>query len=220
MCCATRNSAGVTGVTAVSGATGKLEGMRTDDGFVHAWTLPADIAEDAWRPMHADIVRVLSAASRELEQHRSSDDLAILRGPEGYGHLRIDPAEIAINGNAFLGQAAEKFAIERHARYGVIARVGSADSRRTVRRCDTKGLPYDLAVCAALLVVLRHMEDRVRIGTTGTIRSGWGRAAALVRTTIGDCGQLIQRESGTLRWTASSLGDQITERRRSGSSGL
>ena len=173
--------------------------MRADDGSVHAWTLQAEIAEPAWRPMHDDMVRVLLAASRQLERNRADESLAILRGPEGLGHLRIGPEEIAFNGNAFLGQAGDPFVIERKARQGILARVGTG-GRRTVRRCYTQGHPYDLGVCAVLLVALRHLDDAVRVGTSGTLRSGWAHAAAIVRDALGDSGQLVQMESGMLRW--------------------
>ena len=174
--------------------------MRADDGFVHAWTVPAEIAADVWAPLHADLIAVLRAASVRLEQARSGDDLALLRGPGGLGRLVIEPDVIAFNGNSFLGQAGDPFSIERVARTGIIARVGSLGRRRTVRRCETRGQPYDLAVCALLLVVLRHVGDVARVGTSGTLRSGWGLAASLVRETLGDCGQLVQMESGLLRW--------------------
>jgi hypothetical protein len=174
--------------------------MRTEDGFVHAWSIRADIAEPSWQALHADIIHVLRAASRVLELNRSADDLAVLRGPEGLGHLQIDASQVAFNGNAFLGQAADPFSIERHAQRNVIARVGSSGARRTVRRCDTLGHPYDLAVCAVLLVVLRHLGDRARVGTSGTLRSGWGRAATLLRSSMGERGQLVQLESGILHW--------------------
>ncbi|MEP6729548.1 MAG: hypothetical protein ABJE10_02865 [bacterium] len=162
--------------------------------------MPAEIAEPAWGTLHGEMIEVLLAASRQLERERSSDDLALLRGPEGMGHLELGASRIAFNGNAFLGQAGEPFFIERRARTHVIARVDRHGVRRTVRRCDTAGHPYDLAVCAMLLVMLRHFEGAIRVGTSGTLRSGWGRAAVLVRATIGECGQLVQLESGLLRW--------------------
>ena len=173
--------------------------MRTEDGFMHAWSIPAQIEETAWQALHDDLILVLRGASRQLEHDRSGDALAVLRGPEGMGHLRLDAGEIAFNGNSFLGQAGDPFGIERRARRAVLARVGSS-GRRTVRRCDTRGYPYDLAVCAALLVVLRNLGDAARVGTSGTLRSGWGHAATLVRATLGQCGQLIQLENGILRW--------------------
>jgi len=174
--------------------------MRTDDGFTHAWSIQAEIAEPEWQALHADMILVLRAASRQLELDRSGDDLAVLRGPEGLGHLQLDATQIAFNGNAFLGQAGDAFSVERRARHNVLARVGKGDGRRSVRRCDTGGHPYDLAVCAMLLVILRHLGDGIRLGTSGPLRSGWGRAAALVRATIGESGQLVQLENGMLRW--------------------
>ena len=179
---------------------------------MHAWSIQAEIPEPEWQALHADMIVVLRAASRQLEIDRSGDDLAVLRGPEGLGHLQLDATQIAFNGNVFLGQAGDAFSVERRARHNVIARVGRGGGRRTVRRCDTGGHPYDLAVCAVLLVILRHLGDGVRLGTSGSLRSSWGRAAALVRATIGECGQLTQRENRMLRWIdapARSAGGQV-----------
>jgi hypothetical protein len=177
--------------------------MRTDDGFVHAWTMAAEIAPERWRAMHADMVLVLRAASRELERGRGGDTLAMLRGPDGLGHVRIQPDVIAFNGNTFLGEAGDPFSIERVAERGIIARRTRDGSRRVVRRCDTRGAPYDLAVCAVLLTLLHHLGGDVRVGTSGSPRQGWSRAANVVRTTLGECGQLVQMESGLLRWVGA-----------------
>jgi len=191
--------------------------MRTDDGFVHAWSIQAEIAEPEWQALHADMILVLRAASRQLELDRSGDDLAVLRGPEGLGHLQLDATQIAFNGNVFLGQAGDAFSVERRARHNVIARVGKGGGHRSVRRCDTGGHPYDLAVCAMLLVMLRHLGDGVRLGTSGSLRSGWGRAAALVRATIGESGQLVQLENGMLRWIDAPARDADASIRSSAS---
>lgn len=191
--------------------------MRTDDGFVHAWSIQAEIAEPEWQALHADMILVLRAASRQLELDRSGDDLAVLRGPEGLGHLQLDATQVAFNGNAFLGQAGDAFSVERRARHNVIARVGKGGGRRTVRRCDTGGHPYDLAVCALLLVILRHLGDGMRLRTSGSLRSRWGRAAALVRATIGESGQLVQLENGMLRWIDAPARDADAQRRSSAS---
>jgi len=185
--------------------------MRIDDSFVHAWSIQSEIAETEWQALHADMQLVLRAAIRQLELTRANE-LAVLRGPEGLGYLQLDDTHIAFNGNAFLGQSGDAFSVERRARHNVIARVGRAGGRRAVRRCDTGGHPYDLAVCALLLVMLRHLGANIRVGTSGSLRSGWGRAAALVRATIGECGQLIQLENGMLRWIdapAQSAGGQV-----------
>ena len=177
--------------------------MRTDEGFVHAWTMGAEIEPARWRAMHGDMVAVLRVASRELERGRGDEALAVLRGPEGLGHVRIDPHTIAFNGNAFLGEAGDAFSIERVAERGIIARRTRGGSRRVVRRCDTRGHPYDLAVCAVLLTVLHHLGADARLGTSGSPRRGWSRAASVVRGVLGDCGQLVQMETGLLRWVST-----------------
>ena len=191
--------------------------MRTDDVFVHAWTIPAEIDAARWRVMHEDLVRVLSATSRELELNRGDDALAVLRGPGGLGQLRIGPDVIAFNGNAFLGEAGDPFSIERVAERGIIARRSRDGSRRVVRRCDTRGHPYDLAVCGVLLALLHHFGDEVRVGTSGSPRHGWTRAAQLVRRTLGDCGQLIQMETGLLRWVGTAAAGESGTTRSSAS---
>lgn len=185
--------------------------IRTDDGYVHAWILSADIDEQVWHALRRDVLLVIHAANRELERDRTGDDLAMLRGPEGLGPLVLAPDRIAFNGNAFLGQSADPFTLERRAGSGVLARVTPGLGRRAVRRCSTGGLPYDVPVCAAPLVVLMHLGASVRIGTSGTLRTGWGRAASIVRATMGNCGQLVQHENGILRWVDAP--ERTAERR-------
>jgi hypothetical protein len=182
--------------------------MTADNGFVHAWTMGAELDPVPWRALHADMVLVLRAASRELERDRGDDALAMLRGPDGLGHVRIQPDVIAFNGNAFLGEAGDALSIERVAERGIIARRMRDGSRRVVRRCDTRGHAYDLAVCAVLLTLIHHLGRDVRVGTSGSPRQGWSRAARLVRATLGECGQLVQMETGLLRWVgAAEIGE-------------
>ena len=104
--------------------------MPNEHGFVHAWTMRAELEPARWRALHTDMVLVLRAASRELERGRGDDALAMLRGPDGLGHVRIQPDVIAFNGNAFLGEAGDPFSIERIAEHGIIARRTRDGSRR------------------------------------------------------------------------------------------
>ena len=191
--------------------------MRSDDGFVHAWSMAAEVSPSHWRVMHADMILVLRAASRELERGRGDEMLAVLRGPEGLGHIGIQADTIAFNGNAFLGEAGDPFSIERVAERGIIARRSRDGTRRVVRRCDTGGQPYDLAVCAVLLTLLRHLGADVRVGTSGSPRQGWSRAASVVRATLGDCGQLVQMETGLLRWVGTAAAGEPGTTRSSAS---
>jgi hypothetical protein len=191
--------------------------MPTDDGFVHAWTMGAELELTQWRAIHSDMVLVLRAASRELERGRGEGTLAMLRGPDGLGHIGIHPEVIAFNGNAFLGEAGDPFSIERVAERGIIARRNRDGTRRVVRRCDTLGHPYDLAVCAVLLTLLHHLGGNVRVGTSGSPRHGWSRAASVVRATLGECGQLVQMETGLLRWVGAAEAGETGATRSSAS---
>jgi hypothetical protein len=186
--------------------------MRDKSSFIHAWVVPAQLEPAVWSTVHRDIVAVLRGASSELEMHRPGEELALLRGPNGLGPLVIRPDALAFNGNVFLGQAGDAFVVECAAQSGIIARRTSDGSQRTVRRCDTRGHPYDLAVCAVLIVLARELGDAARVGTSGTLRTGWGRAATLVRTVLGDGGQLVQKENGLLHWVRDVTRDARVSR--------
>ena len=191
--------------------------------YLHAWALPREIAPDRWEPLRRDVVAVLQAVSARLERGNAPDAPAMLRGPEGMGGLLIGPDRLAFNGNAFRHEAGDALVLERVAERGYLVgaegkrggRRGRAAEtpdedaeaprpvRRAFRRCDTRGLPYDLAVCATLLVALWHFGEEMRLGTQGSVRAeGWRAAADLVRAVLGIDAQLVQSEFGTIRWRA------------------
>ena len=191
--------------------------------YLHAWALPREIAPERWEPLRRDVVAVLQAVSARLERGNPPDAPAMLRGPEGMGGLVIGPDRLAFNGNAFRHEAGDAFVVERVAERGYLLggdgergmRRGRDDGmpghdvqaprrlRRAFRRCDTRGHPYDLAVCAALLVALWHFGEEMRLGTQGSVRAdGWRAAADLVRAVLGIDAQLVQSEFGTIRWRA------------------
>jgi hypothetical protein len=171
-----------------------------DNPYLRAWVLPHEIDAERWAGLRQDATRVLRAVSARLEAGRTPADPGILRGPEGLGLPQITEDRIAFNGSAFRGQAGDPFILERRARSGVIVRGAPGGGGRAVRRCNTEGHPYDLAVCALLLTVARRLGDGMRLGSSGGLREGWRAAAAIVRESLGECGQLMQTESGQLRW--------------------
>ena len=174
--------------------------MKPERSLMHAWVVPSELADPVWTALRHDAIGVLRAASARLEQGRAPDAPAVLRGPLGIGPPELNVERIAFNGNAFLGGSADPFSIERCASTGVIAKDGDRSIGRAVRRCDTLGQPYDLAVSAILLVTLRHLGDAMRLGSSGSLRGGWSDAAALVREVLRDRAQLSQSEAGVLRW--------------------
>lgn len=173
----------------------------TDGPFVRAWVLPHEIDIDLWTALRRDAVRVLRAASARLEYGRPDDCAGVLRGPDGLGLPHVSEERIAFNGAAFRGEAGDAFVLERRGTSGVVVKAGGKTVGRSVRRCDTRGHPYDLAVCALLLTARRHLGDLMRLGTSGSLRDGWTDAAEVVREALGDSARLVQNEHGLIGWT-------------------
>ena len=200
---------------------------------LHAWAVPREIPHDRWNLLRRDALAVLQAVSARLERGNPVDAPSMLRGPDGAGSLVITPDRIAFNGNGHRGEAGDAFVLERLAQRGYLARADGRDPvpgvpadatgddghdmssgdhddapginrRRAFRRCDTRDQPYDLAVCAVLLVALWHLGSDMRLGTQGSVRSpGWRAAADVVRAVLGVEAQLVQTEYGAIRWRTS-----------------
>ena len=177
--------------------------MSADPSFVRAWVLPHEIDEACWSAIRRDATTVLRAVSERLERGRPADAPGVLRGPQGLGLPDVAPDRIAFNGSSFRGESGDPFVIERRASSGVVVTAVPGNRGLAVRRCDTAGHPYDMAVCALLLVARRHLGNAMRLGTTGGLRDGWRDAASLVREALGDDGQLVQDERGLICWTTA-----------------
>lgn len=163
--------------------------------------MPHEVELARWRALRADATAVLRAASARLEAGRPEGAAGVLRGPEGVGLPDVTDDRIALNGSAFRGEAGDRFVLERRARHGVMVRAGVGVAGRAIHRCDTGGHPYDLAVCALLLTVLRHLGDGMRLGSSVDLRGGWREAADVVRAALGTSDTLAQSEHGVLAWT-------------------
>ena len=185
-----------------------------DSPFLRAWVLPHEIDAERWDALRRDATLVLRHVSARLEAGSRPEDPGILRGPQGLGLPQVTQDSIAFNGSSFRGQSGDPFLLERRARHGVIVRATSGGGGRAVRRCDTAGHPYDLAVCALLLTALRHLGDAMRLGSSGGLRDGWREAAGVVREALGDCGQLAQNDTGQLHWV-KNVARATQERTRS-----
>lgn len=176
----------------------------TDGLFAHAWVLPHEIDDARWVALRYDAVRVLRAASARLEAGRPADGNGVLRGPEGLGLPVVTDDRIALNGSAFRGEAGDPFVLERRSASGVVVQSAAGAVGRAVHRCDTRGQPYDLAVCALLLTVQMHLRESMRLGSSGGLRGAWQTAAAVVRGSTGQEGQLIQTERGLIVWAPAT----------------
>jgi hypothetical protein len=185
----------------------------TDAAFAHAWVLPHEIDDAAWIVLRHDATRVLRAVSARLEAGRPDDVAGVLRGPDGLGPPVVTQHRIAFNGSAFRGAAGDAFVLERVAASGVVVRAGAGTVGRAVHRCDTRGQPYDLAVCALLLTAQLHLRDAMRLGSSGGLAAGWQAAAGVVRAAIAHEGHLLQSERGLIAWSAPAQAQHTRERR-------
>ena len=168
--------------------------------FQHAWVLPREIDEQLWAPFRRHATIVIRAVTARLEANRPSSDPGILRGPLGLGLPQITQDRIAFNGSAFRGQAGAPFILEQRASSGIVMRVGAARTARAVRRCDTLGHPYDLAVCALLVLAKESFGESMRLGSSAGLLDGWRDAASVVRGALSRRGHLVQSEHGLLQW--------------------
>lgn len=181
--------------------------------YVHGWSLPREIDAERWARLHAAACAALSAADRLIETRRVAIGLSGsgLHGPEGEGPWVVASDRIAFNGSAHDGQAGDAFVIERRPRGGVVRNPAVGD--RVFRRCDTRELPYDVAVCAVLLVAVHVLRDDLRLGSEGTLRSpGWRDAIEIVRRVLGTSDRLTQDDRGFLRWMPATTEPRVVLR--------
>lgn len=122
-----------------------------------------------------------------------------LRGPGGDGDPVVAPARVAFNGDASRNGAAEPFIFAQDARAD--SGGGTADERATAH-CDTALLPYDLAVCASLLIAKYHLGDDFKLWSDGKVEElGWPLAREVAGTALGIRGLLREDPERGIEWT-------------------
>ena len=181
--------------------------------YVHGWSLPREIDAERWARLHAAASAALAAADRLVGARRYAVGLSDsgLRGPEGEGPVVSESDRVAVTRAAHDGLAGDAFVLERRPRGGVVRNPAVGD--RVFRRCDTRELPYDVAVCAVLLVAAHVLGDDLRLGSEGSLRSpGWRDATEIARQVLGTADRLTQDDRGFLRWMPAV--DQSRERLR------
>jgi hypothetical protein len=122
-----------------------------------------------------------------------------LRGPDGDGDPVVAPARVAFNGDASRNGAAEPFVFVQDAR---VDGGGAAANERVHARCDTALLPYDLAVCASLLIAKFHLGDAFLLWSAGKVEElGWPLAREVAGTALGIRGLLREDPERGIEWT-------------------
>jgi len=132
-------------------------------GWTHYWTRPTELPAASFTAAADDWRRVREATRVDLA------------GFDGTGQPRIDAEHIVFNGAA--PRCCEPFEI---------ARVEfDRRGRPTVASfCKTEGLPYDVCVQGALIILKHHLQETIRITSDGT-DADWLAGRRLVRAELG-----------------------------------
>lgn len=158
-------------------------------GYTHYWIRPREIPAGVWAEIGRDVQRVLEALPEQVPGGCTYGGAPLrICGGGGRGKPEITAEEIYFNGDAGAGLAHETFWLPRVA-YGepAVARLG--DGIAVIGHwhfCKTARKPYDLAVCAALLVAKVHVGLQFAVNSDGDEdEESWPHARDLVARVLG-----------------------------------
>ena len=144
-------------------------------GYTHSWTRATTFPGEAWVMAAAECRRVIGhLMATGLKLQFESDDLA----PPEFGKNLI-----RFNGVGEEGH--ETFLVERH--YKPLAWEKERYKRGPWGTfCKTARKPYDVAVCACLIVLNRHFGKRFTVGSDGDdFEEGWPLAREACQKILG-----------------------------------
>jgi len=170
--------------------------------YSHRWERPAVIAGPSWARVRNDIsiaLQLFQATSSNPTWREAGVEPVALRGPDGAGDPVVAPARVAFNGDGARNGAADPFILAQDARPEGDA--ATADGRVRAS-CDTALLPYDLAVCASLLIAKYHLGDAFLLESDGKVEElGWPLAREVAGTALGIRGLLREDRERGIEWT-------------------
>ncbi len=170
--------------------------------YSHRWERPALIAAPAWARIRNDIsiaLQLFQVTSTNPTWREAGVEPVALCGPDGTGNPVVAATQVAFNGDCARNGAAGPFAFQQDARAGSAA---AAADGRVHASCDTALLPYDLAVCASLLIVKYHLGDALILHSDGKVEElGWPLAREVAGTTLGIRGLLEEDPERGIEWT-------------------
>ncbi|MDP2949233.1 MAG: hypothetical protein Q8P22_06820 [Chloroflexota bacterium] len=139
-------------------------------GYTHYWSHDEELDHPALSRALADVGKVVRAVQ---------DRGIVLRGPGGTGEPDLTGFGVAFNGDAAQGEDYESFSFPNQ---GEIA----PEAGQFWAFCKTARRPYDLAVCAVLLVFKHHLGGQMRVSSDGGREEDeWLPAEALVKEVLG-----------------------------------
>ena len=159
------------------------------------------IAGTSWARVRNDIsiaLQLFQVTSTNPTWREAGVEPVALRGPDGTGDPLVAPARVAFNGDASRNGAADPFIFAQDAR----SDGGSAAADERARAsCDTALLPYDLAVCASLLIAKYHLGDALLLQSDGKVEElGWPVAREVAGTALGIRGMLKEDSERGIEW--------------------
>jgi hypothetical protein len=111
----------------------------------------------------------------------------------------VAPTRVAFNGDASRNGAAYPFVFAQDA---LAEGKPAAGDGRVRAECDTALLPYDLAVCASLLIAKYHLGDAFILHSDGKVGElGWPLAREVAGTALGIRGLLREDAERGIEWT-------------------
>lgn len=163
------------------------------------------ISGASWARIRNDISIVLQlfqATSTSPTWREVGVEPVALRGPDGTGEPIVAPTRLAFNGDAARNGAADPFIFAQDARADG---GGGEPGARTLASCDTALLPYDLAVCASLLIAKYHLGDSLLLRSDGKVEElGWPLAREVAGTALGIRGVLRDDATRGIEWAEVS----------------
>jgi len=143
-------------------------------GYTHYWSHDEELDRAALSRALVDVDKVVKAVQAR--------GIAI-RGPSGFDNPLVSEQGVEFNGDAQTGEDYETFSFP-------LQGDGLTHAKRLHRCpwafCKTARMPYDLAVCAALLVLKHHLGSQMRLSSDGDrVPDEWLPAEALVQETLG-----------------------------------
>ncbi|MDP2953380.1 MAG: hypothetical protein Q8O76_08715 [Chloroflexota bacterium] len=143
-------------------------------GYTHYWSHDEELDHVALAHALVDVGKLVRVVQ---------DRGVTLRGPGGTGEPALTEFGVAFNGDAKQGEDYESFSFPIQGEEAQRARPLHGGLWAF---CKTARRPYDLAVCAVLLVFKHHLGAEMRISSDGGREADeWLPAEALVKEVLG-----------------------------------
>lgn len=155
-------------------------------GYKHYWYRPKIISPEKYAVLYNDMLKVLDSLPAVYPGAYYRGTPILLKGWDGELPFEPDPTDFGFSGDADTGMSHETFRFDREiheTRWAVSKVTGGKPLFR--ESCETGRKPYDLAVCACLLVAKHHLPEMVIESDGEMDKQSWPHAFDLVENVLG-----------------------------------